>query len=99
MVAAWIRAETGVGPSIASGSQVCSGIWADLAAAPTNSATQTVSKAVVPNDPAWAKTSPNAVEPVAANITKIANMMPTSPTTLRTKALRAAATADGFSIQ
>ncbi len=25
MVAAWIRAETGVGPSIASGSQVCSG--------------------------------------------------------------------------
>ncbi len=25
MVAAWIRAETGVGPSIASGNQACSG--------------------------------------------------------------------------
>jgi hypothetical protein len=27
-VAAWIRAETGVGPSIASGSQVCNPNWA-----------------------------------------------------------------------
>ncbi len=34
IVAAWIRAETGVGPSIASGSQVWSGICADLATAP-----------------------------------------------------------------
>ena len=30
MVAAWISAEIGVGPGIASGSQVCSGNWADL---------------------------------------------------------------------
>src|ERR1700751_1508753 len=30
MVAAWIRAETGVGPSMASGSHMYSGIWADL---------------------------------------------------------------------
>src|SRR2546426_8369981 len=30
MVAAWIRAETGVGPCIASGSQVYSGICADF---------------------------------------------------------------------
>ncbi len=37
MVAAWIRAETGVGPSIASGNQVCSPICADLPIAPTNS--------------------------------------------------------------
>jgi len=35
MVAAWIRALTGVGPSIASGSQVWSGSCADLAIAPT----------------------------------------------------------------
>src|SRR3954452_14175163 len=35
MVAAWIRAETGVGPSMASGSQVWRGSWADLAKAPT----------------------------------------------------------------
>ena len=37
MVAAWIKALTGVGPSIASGSQVYNGIWADLPVAPINS--------------------------------------------------------------
>ena len=30
MVAAWISAVIGVGPGIASGSQVCNGTWADL---------------------------------------------------------------------
>src|ERR1035438_9899179 len=35
MVAAWINAETGVGPSMASGSQTYRGICADLPAAPT----------------------------------------------------------------
>ena len=39
IVAAWIRAETGVGPSIASGSQVCRPICADLPIAPMNSST------------------------------------------------------------
>jgi hypothetical protein len=34
IVAAWISAETGVGPSIASGSQMCSGNCADLPTAP-----------------------------------------------------------------
>ena len=37
IVAAWISADTGVGPAIASGSQTCSGICADLPIAPTNS--------------------------------------------------------------
>src|SRR5262249_7437324 len=37
MVAAWISADTGVGPAIASGSQMYSGICADLPVAPTNS--------------------------------------------------------------
>ena len=37
MVAAWISAETGVGPSIASGSQVCSGNCPDLPQAPSSS--------------------------------------------------------------
>ena len=41
MVAAWIRAETGVGPSIASGSQVCSRNCADLPIEPMNSRRQT----------------------------------------------------------
>src|ERR1700760_5064643 len=36
IVAAWISAETGVGPSMASGSQVWSGTWADFANAPTS---------------------------------------------------------------
>ena len=37
IVAAWIRALTGVGPSMASGSQTYSGSWADLPVAPRNS--------------------------------------------------------------
>src|SRR5512138_3232817 len=45
MVAAWISALTGVGPSIASGSQVCRPSWADLPQAPTNSSRQ--SKVIV----------------------------------------------------
>tara|TARA_Y100000816_G_C25931093_1_gene485535 strand:- start:491 stop:736 length:246 start_codon:yes stop_codon:yes gene_type:complete len=36
-VAAWINALTGVGPSIASGSQICRPIWADLPTAPQKS--------------------------------------------------------------
>ena len=36
MVAACIKAETGVGPAMASGNQVNSGIWADLPIAPMN---------------------------------------------------------------
>ena len=36
MVAAWISADTGVGPSIASGSQTYSGNCADLPVAPKN---------------------------------------------------------------
>ena len=36
MVAAWINADTGVGPSMASGSQTKRGICADLPVAPTS---------------------------------------------------------------
>src|SRR5215216_860080 len=36
IVAAWIRAEIGVGPSIESGSQTCNGTCALLPIAPTN---------------------------------------------------------------
>ena len=35
IVAAWMSADTGVGPSIASGSQMCSGICALLPIAPS----------------------------------------------------------------
>ena len=46
IVAAWISAETGVGPSIASGSQVWSGTWADFANAPTSSSRQPTTRSV-----------------------------------------------------
>jgi len=36
IVAACIKADTGVGPSIASGNQVCKPNWADLPIAPIN---------------------------------------------------------------
>ena len=36
MVAAWIKAETGVGPAIASPSQACNGNCADLPTAAIN---------------------------------------------------------------
>src|SRR6267143_96680 len=36
MVAAWIKAEIGVGPSMESGSHTCKGTCADLPMAPTN---------------------------------------------------------------
>ncbi len=60
IVAAWIRAETGVGPSIASGSQVCSGSCADFATAPTSSS-RAIQLAVwlpmgIAGPPAWPKT-------------------------------------------
>src|ERR1039458_7193959 len=57
MVAAWIRADTGVGPSMAWGSQVWRGNWADLAKAPTASRMQisVMSGLPVPNELAWAK--------------------------------------------
>ena len=40
MVAAWINADIGVGPSIESGSQTCNGTCADLPIAPTNNKIQ-----------------------------------------------------------
>jgi hypothetical protein len=43
-VAAWIKAETGVGPSIASGNQVCNPICADFPMEPINKQIHIVSK-------------------------------------------------------
>ena len=40
MVAAWMRADTGVGPSMASASHGNSGIWADLPITPTSRSRQ-----------------------------------------------------------
>ena len=109
MVAAWMRAETGVGPSIASGSQVWSRNWADLPIAPMNRSRQTSVAAsqskpmkwkVLPARPgAAANTWSNATEPVSVKVRKMPSAKPKSPTRLTTKALIAAALADGRSYQ
>src|SRR6187402_2682914 len=65
IVAAWISAETGVGPSIASGSQVCSRSCADLPIAPTNSNRQSVVTMSTSQERKW-KVLPTAAG-VAAN--------------------------------
>src|SRR5579864_2134670 len=50
IVAAWINALTGVGPSIASGSQTCSGTWPDLPAAPQKISSEIPVEAAIPKD-------------------------------------------------
>src|SRR5215471_20659936 len=97
MVAAWIKADTGVGPSIASGSHMYSGIWADLPTAPRNS----MSARPVANPPArvWAPEDRGAStfeklnEWKCPNIRNRAIMNPKSPTRLVTKAFLAATAA------
>src|SRR3974390_915459 len=51
IVAAWIRADTGVGPSIASGSQTWSGNWALLPMAPQNTRSATITRGTVREAP------------------------------------------------
>ena len=106
MVAAWIKALTGVGPSIASGSQVCSGSCADLPMAPTNSSRH--SKVMVPTcipakpmvDPAMAGAACRIAGidtvPNTRKVPKIPSEKPKSPMRLTTNALRAAAFALGL---
>ncbi len=54
MVAAWIRAETGVGPAMASGSQTMRGTWADFPMAPArNSSPRAVTTPTGMRNPIW----------------------------------------------
>ncbi len=55
MVAAWMRAETGVGPSMASASHGNSGSWADFPAAATNSSRHTAVPVPPPMAERWEK--------------------------------------------
>ena len=106
MVAAWISADTGVGPSMASGSQVCSRNCADLPIAPMNSRRQISVSAstsqkrkwmVLPvSDGACAKMVPKSIAPVIMNTAKMPSAKPKSPTRLTMKALIAAALASGL---
>ena len=82
MVAAWMRAETGVGPSIASGSQLKSGIWALLPVAPSNRVSTTNVATVGVSDPALAKMLKYVSVCKREKSRNIATNMPTSPTRL-----------------
>ncbi len=99
MVAAWISALTGVGPSMASGSHVWSGIWADFANAPTSNSTQPATRSPLlvpaPNAPwrAAAKLPRKSSVWVCLKMKNVPRTRPTSPTTLMTKALIPAAVA------
>ena len=105
IVAAWISAETGVGPSIASGSQVCRPICADFPIAPMNSRMQARSAIdtcqprkliVVPTaSGALANTVSKSSEPKITKTAKMPSAKPKSPTRLTMNALIAAALAVG----
>ena len=97
MVAAWISADTGVGPSMASGSHVWSGTCADLANAPTRISRQpaTRSASLVSNccSSSTAKPRRKSSVPSSLKMKYVPSTRPTSPTTLMTNALMPAAVA------
>src|SRR6516162_8436324 len=99
MVAAWIGAETGVGPSIASSSQDCSGTCADLPQAPSSSSSPSASATPLPPDLTEENTPVKVNVPNSANISMIASDRPASPTRLTMNAFFAATAADGLNCQ
>ena len=110
MVAAWMRAEIGVGPSIESGSHTWSGNCADLPIAPMKRQMQANVSTdhsaphgpgiVVPVSPGAApKTSAYWSEPVYMNRHAMPIRNPRSPTRLTRNALRLARIADSRSNQ
>src|SRR2546429_9228233 len=95
IVAAWIKAETGVGPSIASGNHTCSGNWADFPIAP-----QKIKSATIATNVAWPSNidirgaiSAKTTEPVVVQIIRIPVMNPKSPIRVVINALLAASAA------
>lgn len=99
MVAAWIRAETGVGPSIASPSQDCSGTCADLPQAASSSIRPIAVSVPSEVSPTEASTGSKAKVPKVVNISMIAIDRPMSPTRLTRKAFFAAVAALGLCCQ
>src|SRR5688572_280060 len=82
IVAAWISADTGVGPAMASGSQVYSGICADLPVQPRNRNSVIAVTAPPPATSAVGaveNTVSKSSEPVDQKIRNIATMNPKSP--------------------
>src|SRR5215475_3108944 len=93
MVAAWISAETGVGPSMASSSQDCSGTWADFPQAPSSSSRPSASTTPELAWPTALSTPVKLVVPNCWNISMMPSDSPTSPTQLAMKAFFAATAA------
>src|ERR1700733_2188781 len=91
MVAAWISADTGVGPSMASSSQDWSGSWADLPQAASSSSRPSARPTPEPPDFADANTPVKLNVPNSANISMIASDRPASPILLAMNAFFAAA--------
>ncbi len=93
MVAAWIKADTGVGPAMASGSQVCSGNWADLPMAAAKRAMAATSRAVWLMWPLRAAAlilAMSKVWPASQKVMAMPMSRPISPVRVVKKALRAA---------
>ena len=67
IVAAWISAEIGVGPSIESGSHTCSGTWADLPIAPMNRQMQITVATDHSALPMSCRVLPSSTSPARAN--------------------------------
>src|SRR3989304_1096275 len=96
IVAAWMRALTGVGPSIASGSQTWSGNWADLPTAPQNtSSAAIVTTAGETFSIASATSTRLNAPPVTEKITRMPTRKPRSPKRVVTNAFFAAEAAAG----
>ena len=95
MVAAWIRAETGVGPSMASSSQDCSGNCALLPQAPSSSMIPIAVRHAARGAPYARRRTPRrrTSSRTSTNISMIAIDSPTSPTRLTMKAFLAAVAA------
>jgi hypothetical protein len=93
MVAAWMRADTGVGPAMASGSHVWSGNWALLPMTAHRRAAAAATKEVRPMAPDRAASlmaAMSKVLPAATNRMEMPTRRPMSPVRVVRNALRAA---------
>ena len=99
IVAAWIRADTGVGPSIASGSQTWSGNWALLPIAPQKTSSAIAAIVSWSSVPTRSMTSWTLSVPRLTKISMIPSANPTSPTRLTMNAFLLASAAVRFRYQ
>ena len=94
-----MRADTGVGPSIASGSQTCSGNWALLPIAPAKISRAMAATTTGSTSPISCRTSWMSSVPRVTKMSMIPSAKPTSPTRLTMNAFLAASAADRLRYQ